>query len=116
MRIEFTLDCCDLERTARFWQAALALDVEGEIDGRFVALSGHGVTLTLQRVPERKTGKNRMHLDLLVEDLPGEVRRLEQLGAKRVTPVAREEFGQTWFVLADPDGNEFCVAREPPQS
>ena len=51
MRIEFTLDCCDLERTAEFWQAALALDVEGEIGGRYIALSGHGVTLTLQQLP-----------------------------------------------------------------
>ncbi|MBC9823359.1 VOC family protein [Terrabacter sp. MAHUQ-38] len=113
MRIELTLDCCDLERTATFWRAALALDVDGEFDGRFIALSGQGVTLTLQRVPEGKTVKNRMHLDLLVDHLLEEVHRLEQLGATRVTPVAREEFGQAWFVLADPDGNEFCVAREP---
>ncbi|MFC7593893.1 VOC family protein [Terrabacter sp. GCM10028922] len=116
MRIEFTLDCCDLQRTAQFWQAALALDVEGELDGRFIALGRQGVTLTLQQVPEGKTVKNRMHLDLLVEDLLEEVHRLEQLGATRVTPLAREEFGQTWFVLADPDGNEFCVAREPTQT
>jgi len=113
VRIEFTLDCCDLERTAQFWQAALDLDVEGEVDGRYIALSGHGVTLTLQLVPERKTVKNRMHLDMLVEDLPAEVHRLEQLGATRLTPVPHQEFDQTWFVLADPDGNEFCVAREP---
>lgn len=113
MRIEFTLDCCDLERTAQFWQAALALDVEGEINGRYIALSGNGVSLTLQKVPERKSVKNRMHLDLLVEDLLQEVHRLEQLGATRLTSVARQEFDQTWFVLADPDGNEFCVAREP---
>jgi predicted enzyme related to lactoylglutathione lyase len=113
VRIEFTLDCCDLERTARFWQAALALHVDGDIDGRYIALSGHGVSLTLQQVPERKSVKNRMHLDLLVEDLPHEVERLEQLGATRLTPIPRQEFDQTWFVLADPDGNEFCVAQEP---
>jgi uncharacterized glyoxalase superfamily protein PhnB len=53
-----------------------------------------------------------MHLDLLVENLEQEVDRLENLGASRVTPTARQEFGQTWFVLADPEGNEFCVARE----
>ena len=116
MRIEFTLDCCNLKRTAQFWEAALALDVEGEIDGRYIALSGHGVTLTLQQVREPKTAKNRMHLDILVEDLPREVHRLEQLGAKRLTPVPRHEFDQTWFVLADPDGNEFCVAQEPTET
>jgi predicted enzyme related to lactoylglutathione lyase len=116
VRIEFTLDCCNLKRTAQFWEAALALDVEGEIDGRYIALSGHGVTLTLQQVREPKTVKNRMHLDILVEDLPREVHRLEQLGAERLTPVPRHEFDQTWFVLADPDGNEFCVAQEPTET
>jgi len=110
MRIEFTLDCCDLERAAMFWQSALGIAVDGIIEGRFVALSGHGVVLTLQHVAEPKSLKNRMHLDLLVADVDAEVTRLETLGASRVTPTARQEFGQTWFVLADPEGNEFCVA------
>ena len=57
--------------------------------------------------------KNRMHLDLLVDDVAEEVLRLERLGASRLTPEARQEFGQTWFVLADPEGNEFCVGRDP---
>ena len=116
MRVEFTLDCTDLERAAEFWQAAGGFVVDGTIPGRYVTLSGHGVTLTLQRVEETKSVKNRMHPDLLVEDLEYEVRRLESLGATRVTPSAREEFGQTWFVLADPDGNEFCLARDPHRS
>jgi uncharacterized glyoxalase superfamily protein PhnB len=55
-----------------------------------------------------------MHLDLLVGDVDAAVRRLEGLGASRLTATAREEFGQTWFVLADPEGNEFCVGREQP--
>jgi predicted enzyme related to lactoylglutathione lyase len=112
VRIEFTLDCCDLERTTAFWQAAAGFVVDGRIEGRYVSLSGHGIVLTLQRVEEPKTVKNRMHLDLLVADVDEEVRRLEALGASRVTQVARQEFGQTWFVLADPEGNEFCVALE----
>ena len=114
MRLEFTLDCCDLDRTAKFWQDAVGFRVEGRIEDRFVSLSGHGVVLTLQRVAEPKVVKNRMHPDLLVQDLEQEVHRLEELGASRITPTARQEFGQTWFVLADPDGNEFCVALEPP--
>jgi predicted enzyme related to lactoylglutathione lyase len=109
MRVEFTLDCCDLERTAAFWEQALGGGVEGRVEDRYVALAGQGITLTLQRVAEPKTGKNRMHLDLLVGDLEHEIERLERLGASRVTPTARREFGQTWFVLADPDGNEFCL-------
>jgi predicted enzyme related to lactoylglutathione lyase len=112
MRIEFTLDCSDLSRTAEFWQAAAGFDVEGVIEGRYVSLSGHGVALTLQCVEEPKTVKNRMHLDLLVDDVDQEVQRLERLGASRLTASARQEFGQTWFVLADPEGNEFCVARD----
>jgi catechol 2,3-dioxygenase-like lactoylglutathione lyase family enzyme len=116
VRIEFTLDCCDLQGTARFWQSALDLEVDGEVAGRFVSLTGLGVTLTLQQVPERKSGKNRMHPDLLVEDPFQEVDRIEQLGARRVSAAPHREFGQTWFVLADPDGNEFCVAREPSQT
>jgi predicted enzyme related to lactoylglutathione lyase len=113
MRIEFTLDCCDLTRTAEFWQDAAGFEVEDTIADRYVVLSGHGVTVSLQQVPEPKTVKNRMHLDLLVEDVEQEVRRLEGLGATRVTAEARHGFGQTWYVLADPEGNEFCVAKEP---
>ncbi|MGY2703306.1 VOC family protein [Nocardioides sp. HB32] len=112
MRLEFTLDCSDLDRMAEFWQAAVGFVVDGSIEGRYVSLSGHGVTLTLQRVAEPKTVKNRMHLDLLVDNLEQELRRLENIGASRVTRTARQEFGQTWFVLADPEGNEFCMAQD----
>jgi predicted enzyme related to lactoylglutathione lyase len=112
MRIEFTLDCTDLGRTSRFWSEAAGLRVDGRIEDRYMSLSGHGVSLTLQRVAEPKTVKNRLHIDLLVEEPEQEVHRLESLGASRLTPVARREFGQTWFVLADPEGNEFCVAAE----
>lgn len=112
MRIELTLDCSDPGRLAEFWRAAAGFVEEGRIADRYVSLSGHGLTLTLQKVPEPKTVKNRMHLDLLVDHVEQEVVRLEQLGASRVTEEARREFGQTWFVLADPEGNEFCVARE----
>jgi predicted enzyme related to lactoylglutathione lyase len=114
VRIEVTLDCSDLDRLASFWQAAADLVVEGVIEGRYVTLSGHGITLTLQRVAEPKTVKNRMHLDLLVDDLEQAVRHLETIGATRLTATAREEFGQRWYVLADPEGNEFCVAPDHP--
>ncbi|MEV7237291.1 VOC family protein [Streptomyces sp. NPDC051020] len=71
--------------------------------------TGLGRRLLFQRVPEPKTGKNRLHLD--VHAGPGrrdaEVARLEGLGAIRLRKV--EEPGGTWWVLADPEGNEFCV-------
>jgi predicted enzyme related to lactoylglutathione lyase len=113
VRIEFTLDCSDLARMASFWESAAGFVVDGVITGRYVALTGHGITLTLQRVPEPKIVKNRMHLDLLVGDLEQEVRRLESLGATRVEAGVRKEFGQIWYVLADPEGNEFCLAHDP---
>src|SRR4051812_28897353 len=97
----------------RFWQGAVGFAVVGVIEARYVSLKGHGVTLTLQHVPETKTVKNRMHLDLLVEDIEREIQRLEALGASRLTRIATKEFGQTWFVLAGPEGNEFCVALDP---
>lgn len=113
MHIEVTLDCVDLEATSAFWQAALAYTRDHVIEGRYVSLAGDGPTLSLQRVPEPKTTKNRLHLDLLVADVDREVARLRALGASVLPPGAREEFEQRWFVLADPEGNEFCVARDP---
>lgn len=58
---------------------------------------------------EPKTAKNRMHLDLMAPDPEAEVNRLVELGATRVAD--REEYGYTWTVMADPEGNEFCIAK-----
>ncbi|MFE7328221.1 VOC family protein [Streptomyces sp. NPDC057565] len=71
--------------------------------------TGLGRRLLFQRVPEPKTGKNRLHLDVHAgpERRDAEVARLEGLGAIRLRKV--EEPGGTWWVLADPEGNEFCV-------
>ncbi|MBK5305318.1 MAG: hypothetical protein JJD92_01375 [Frankiaceae bacterium] len=60
-------------------------------------------------VPEDKTAKNRLHIDLRPEDQDEEVRRIEALGATRVSVGQGPEV--TWVVLADPEGNEFCVLR-----
>lgn len=71
--------------------------------------TGLGRRLLFQRVPEQKTGKNRLHLDLH----PGpdlrtpEVERLTELGARVLREV--QEMGGEWVVMADPEGNEFCV-------
>lgn len=65
--------------------------------------------LILLRVPEEKAGKNRLHLDLRPVDQAAEVARLEALGARRVSVGQGDDV--TWVVLADPDGNEFCVLR-----
>jgi hypothetical protein len=113
MRVEITMDCCDLDRVAAFWAAALGSAMTPTVAGRYIALERPGLpVLTLQRVAESKTTKNRMHLDVLVCDVDKEVVRLESLGASRLSGSPHEEFGQRWYVMADPEGNEFCVAAD----
>jgi hypothetical protein len=67
------------------------------------------VTLFLQKVPEPKPGKNRMHLDIAVLDEQAVVERLLALGARRLWRV--DFTTHHWTVLADPEGNEFCVGK-----
>ncbi len=73
-----------------------------------LALPEGGLSLGLQRVPEPRAGKNRVHIDLGAEDREQEVKRLVALGA---TEQAQHEVpGFAWTVLSDPEGNEFCVS------
>jgi predicted enzyme related to lactoylglutathione lyase len=110
------IDAHDPDVLARFWAAALGwrrtFDEPDEIVLEPPAGSAEeGVVpdLVLGPVPEGRTVKNRLHLDLRPDDQAAEVARLEALGARRV------DVGQgpdvTWVVLADPEGNEFCVLR-----
>jgi catechol 2,3-dioxygenase-like lactoylglutathione lyase family enzyme len=110
------LDCSDLERSAAFWCGVLGYRAGPASPGPYRQLlppGGNGVELLLQRVAEPKTTKNRLHLDLRVPDLGAETARLAALGARRVTADPIEEDGWVWHVLADPDGNEFCVLQPP---
>ena len=106
-----TIDCADPESLAAFWAEALGgkavVDRPGE-EATVEALDG-GVDLTLLKVPDGKTGKNRLHLDLRPDDQDAEVARLESLGATRAD--IGQEPDVTWVVMADPEGNEFCVLR-----
>ena len=109
--IGLVLDCADPQALAPFWSAALGYESLGAA-GNYVLLAaptGARPHLLLQRVDEPKTGKNRMHLDIETPDVDGEVARLEGLGARRIEADARTEHGSRWVVMADPDGNEFCV-------
>src|SRR2546430_250973 len=105
------LDCADPEKLARFWAPALGYTNLGAA-GNYVLLmpadSGRP-KLLLQAVPEAKVTKNRVHLDIETADIEEEASRLEGLGAQRRELKAREEHGTRWFVMADPEGNEFCV-------
>lgn len=116
MELAVVLDCTDPEAIAPFWAAALGY-TRGGSGGPYVVLdppAGSGrPPLLLQRVPEPRSGKNRMHLDLRVDDLDAEVDRLLALGARRLLPGPVEEDAWVWEVLADPEGNELCVLRPP---
>ncbi len=110
------IDTTDPARLASFWQSALGWRRTYERDDEIVLEPPAGSPedgvvpdLLFGRVPEEKSGKNRLHLDLRPRDQAAEVARLEALGARRA------DVGQgptvSWVVLADPDGNEFCVLR-----
>jgi Glyoxalase-like domain len=102
-----TFDCTDALLVASFWAAALGSDVDEEstADKAYVEAPGWGgPNMWFNRVPEPKTAKNRMHLDLRAPgDINEEVQRLQGLGATTV----RED--TELVVMADPEGNEFCV-------
>lgn len=70
-------------------------------------VSDRGPKLLLQRAPEAKTVKHRMHLDIDATDIEAEATRLEALGACRVQPDQLHEHGNNWIVVTDPEGNEF---------
>ncbi|ANW21272.1 VOC family protein [Streptomyces clavuligerus] len=107
---EIVLDCHDPARLVRFWAALLGGEpVDRGPDWSYVDPPDGGVRVAFQRVPEGKSGKNRLHLDLDAEG--GEVERASDgavaLGATRVGPVVSDPQGR-FQVLRDPEGNEFC--------
>lgn len=142
LSLQITVDCADPHAQARFWAAALGLDVEDHdefigqmldaghaaqadvvvVDGRrawaeaasCVDPLGRYPRMLFMLVPEGKTAKNRMHLDLHIqgaddrdEARAAEVARLEALGASRLYDGSLGP--QRWVTMADPEGNEFCV-------
>ena len=102
-----TFDCSDALRAAEFWAAALGSNVDEDSthEKAFVEAPGWGgPNMWFNVVPEPKTAKNRLHLDLRAPgSIPDEVARLVALGA---TVVAQDS---GLVVMQDPDGNEFCV-------
>ena len=107
------IDTHDLPRLAQFWTQALGWKVLSEREGEIVIGTDENapVGICFMPVTDRKTVKNRVHLDITTaaEDRDQEIERLLALGARRA------DIGQTgtesWTVLADPEGNEFCVIR-----
>jgi hypothetical protein len=108
------VDAHDCELLARFWSAALGWRITVETDDEWAIEPPVGSPevdvapdILFVRVPDPKAGKNRLHLDLRPVDQQAEVQRLVDLGAVR-TDVGQPE-DVSWVVLADPEGNEFCV-------
>ena len=106
------IDCSDLDRSARFWANVLAY-VPGPAGSptyrSLIPADGQGIEVLLQRTADDKRQKNRLHLDLRTASLEGEVERICGLGASLFTGHPVIEHGWRWHILADPDGNEFCV-------
>jgi predicted enzyme related to lactoylglutathione lyase len=109
-----TIDSTEPERLVEFWTAALGYRVEKDWSGHYVMLAPPegsppgAVRVSVQRAEQTAPGKNRLHLDLVAADRPAEVERLVGLGATVVAE--RSAGGHHWVVLADPGGNQFCVA------
>jgi hypothetical protein len=104
------IDCNDFGRMMAFWQEALRYVAKYPPEDDWVILrdpEGRHVNVSLQVVPEKRIGKNRLHFDLYAEDQEGEVRRLLELGATR--QARTHEPGEDFIVLEDPEGNLFCV-------
>jgi hypothetical protein len=116
-----SVDCVDALVVAQFWSAALDRPIDPNASSDFAAIGmvghrdtsgwrvGDEPTWLFSKVPESKTAKNRMHVDLATEDCESEVARLVELGATRIADM--DEWGYRWTVLLDPEGNEFCVAQ-----
>jgi hypothetical protein len=101
------VDCADPPGLARWWSRLLGGEVEVDADG-IATLRTDGLAIDFAQVPEPKTVKNRLHLDLRSTDLAEATRQAEALGATRADDVYD---GGVWQVMRDPEGNEFCFLR-----
>jgi len=115
-----TVDAHNPKALAEFWADVLGWSVgeDGDDIGWWIERelndpknTGFPDILFL-KVPDSKVVKNRLHLDLRPDDQALEVERLEKLGAKKIEIGQSTDPDTTWVVMADPEGNEFCVLRE----
>jgi hypothetical protein len=106
---DIIVDCGDPETVGRFWSTLLQRPIAGRI-GPYVWLSrpNGGIGLGFQRVEEPKRGKNRVHIDVSGPDVGHVKRQVESLGGTRLSGYDDGGF----LVMADPEGNEFCIVPE----
>lgn len=103
-----TIDCANPDALASFWAEVLDYDRTHEEPDmvKIAPRDGSGNALLFLQVPDDKKVKNRFHLDLQPTDQDAEVERVKGLGATEVDIGQRDV---SWVVLADPEGNEFCI-------
>ena len=103
------IDTNDLAAATAFWQemTGYRLSSSGASYNYLVDPAEAGPSLYVQLVPEPSVGKNRLHLDLFSDDMEADAARAQSLGATEVQRVPGDDGG--WIVLADPDGNQFCI-------
>ena len=109
---ELCIDCSDAEKLGTFWSQVLDYEMEGPDEDGIVVIKGaedSGPTILFIKVPEPKTVKNRLHMDVNATDRSQEeeVERILALGATHADVGQGDDV--SWVVLADPEGNEFCV-------
>jgi hypothetical protein len=119
-----TFDCGDALVVGRFWSAAIGRPLDPGASSEFASIGFDGrrdragwgpverdadPTWIFSQVPESKTAKNRLHLDVIAQDLEAEIARLVEPGATHVAD--REEYGYTWTLMTDPEGNGFDLAK-----
>jgi len=105
------LDVNDLERCASFWSEVLGKEISFKAATKYCRIGGGDdpPSLLLQKVPEQHEHKNRAHIDLDVTDFGSAVQRVVDLGGTKLDEIS--EYGITWAVMTDPDGNEFCLVQ-----
>jgi hypothetical protein len=112
--VEICIDVVDPRRVAGFWCELLGYVPEGDLDARWVHLEppedAEIPVLNLQRVPEHKEIKNRLHLDVYVDDTEEWIAQAVELGASRLR--LNDDANDWYQVMADVEGNEFCICRE----
>ncbi len=110
-----TFDCADATVVGGFWAAVLGRPLDDDASPFFASIGlgdSSRIAYMFIQVPEGKSGKNRVHLDLDSDDVAAEVERVITLGATHIHD--KDEYGMHWTTLADPEGNEFCIGSPHP--
>lgn len=112
IEVQLNIDCADAVALRAFYCDALGYEAHQESEQYTSCIPGPGAVgpkIVFQQVPESKSVKNRVHLDLVVDDIEAESTRWLALGATRVSAQPICEAGECWIVMLDPEGNEVCL-------